>query len=447
MLILVTVLGCGTAGEAPPVDAGGLTDAAPDATGTDAGFAEDADSIEDVGTIADAGAAADAGHLLRTLSVIGGYGSGMFLPGTPVEVFADLAPADANRFERWAADGASAVGLRDEWHLRFTMPDQDLTLDAQRSPFSPEWMEGTYRGATDREKTWVALIPPTPTGLLLMLHGSGGSSDFIRRTEGAAFAIALAQRGWAVVSPEAEEVVAGDLDNNQRIRWDVRPNVDNLDFANLDQLVEDLLADGVVAPDAPRAVTGMSNGGAMSVSLGALGAVPALAAAFPRLTFVGAVSYCAAGRVGAVAASNTPTAWFMCARDMNENVGEAGNQRAAQNAADLADRGVRAVFAVHPPSRVYPERFVRVAGIDEATSATMVAELDALGAIDTQGFLQMTSLQIVTALQAAPATAPTLAQPPPGTGGGIRVQIDAMYADHTFFSDWAVRTHDFFEGR
>ena len=87
-----------------------------------------------------------------------------------------------------------------------------------------------------------------------------------------------------MVSPETEEVVAGDLDGTSKTRWDARLAADNVDLAGLDRLIRDLLTENVAPANAPRAVVGMSNGGSMNATVAAVGTVPALSACIsPRV--------------------------------------------------------------------------------------------------------------------------------------------------------------------
>ena len=80
----------------------------------------------------------------------------------------------------------------------------------------------------------------------------------------------------------------------------------------------------------------------------------------------------------------------MCARDRNENVGEAGNQRAEDYSVSLVSRGVASEVDRHPPSPAYSARFARIAGIDLGASRAMADERNGARRGRCAGILELT---------------------------------------------------------
>ena len=75
-----------------------------------------------------------------------------------------------------------------------------------------------------------------------------------------------------------------------------------------------------------------------------------VAAQYPQLRFKAVVSYCAQARADAVAATRTPTAWFLCGNAVNADVSKAGAQA---NSAALAARGVPTSALLHPATPLH----------------------------------------------------------------------------------------------
>jgi hypothetical protein len=379
------------------------------------------------------------GPLAFTLTVQNGYGSGAYPTGATVHVWAAVRPQD-QLVTGWTGD-AGLLAEPEEWHTTLVMPARDVTLAATVVDRPTTLGVSTFTGVTGRPKTVRALVPPAARGVVLFLHGTGGSNGFITRTEPFAVALRALESGYGVLGTEAEEAVAGDLNGDGRERWNAALSPFNVDFANLNVLLGDLRAAGTIGPTTPLFALGMSNGGATAVSLGAVGA-SSVAGAFPALRFAAVVSHCADGRTDAVATTTTPSAWFMCANDDNDMV---SNADAAANSAALAARGVPTVFALHPASPLYDARFVREPGIALATSQALAAELRAAGFVGADGFFTQPTDAIVAAVIASPALLPVFVGLPPAQQRDVLDQAKAVQAEHQMFSDWARRALAFFE--
>jgi hypothetical protein len=165
-----------------------------------------------------------------------------------------------------------------------------------------------------------------------------------------------------------------------------------------------------------------------------------VAATFPNQRFAAAVSYCASGRATAAASTTTPTAWFLCANDDNEEV---SNEEAQANSAALASRGIPTEVGAHPASPLYAERFARIQGVSASTSQDVADELRAGGFVGSDSMFTMPTDDIVAAMQANPSAFPRTMALPGAQLLDIVDQLKVMQAEHQLYSDWAVRTIDF----
>jgi len=374
---------------------------------------------------------------LNRLTVANGHGSGVHPAGSTVHVFAAVRPWN-QLVTGWSGD-SELLAEPDEWHTTLVMPAADASVAATIVDRPTTLVTSAFTGSTSRPKTVRARIPASPRGLVLFLHGTGGSSTFITGEESFTVALRALESGFAVLATDAEEAVAGDLDGDGKERWDAALGAGNVDFANLNALLAQLRASGEIGPATPLYALGMSNGGATAISLGAIASAP-IAPLFPELRFAAAVSFCADGRAAAVGLTQTPTAWLMCANDDNAEV---DNAAAAANSAALAARGVPTTFAAHPASPLHDERFLRVPGVTLAASQSLASELRAAGFVGADGFFVTPTDDLVAAVIANPALLPSLVALPGAARGDVVDQVRAVQAEHQMFSDWAARAVGF----
>jgi hypothetical protein len=374
-----------------------------------------------------------------TVTVVGGFGSGSYEPGTVVHVWADVDPA-TEVVTGWSGDD-ELMAAPAEWRTTFTMPARDVSLSVATAPQPLELTVEPFRGVTSVAKTVRHHLFPSMRGVVVFSHGTGGSSAFIDSIEAYPLALALRRAGYGVLSFEAEEAVAGDLNGDGKLRWAGGYGAGNVDLRNTEALLADLERRGLLPARTPLFALGMSAGGAWSHRLGTVADTSA-ASAFPRLRFEAAISYCAdATATQSSSLSTTPSAWYLCGADDN---GEVSNAEAIANEARLRGRGVPTDLAINPPSPLYDGRFARVAGITPGESSAMADELRAAGYVDATGFLDTDSGAIVADMLANPGDFPVAAAQV-GSYAGIRIQLGAMRAEHQMFSDLAARTVGWFE--
>jgi dienelactone hydrolase len=324
----------------------------------------------------------------------------------------------------------------EEWHTTLTVPSTSATLTANVSTLNIAFSTRSYTAATTATKTARFWVPANPRGLILLLHGTGGSSNFIEQAETRSFALKAISKGYAVLAPEAEEVAAGDIDLNGKIQWDIALNTSNIDFRSLDALLASLVSTNVIPAGLPYYIAGMSNGGSMAISLGAIAATSG-APSFPNLRFKAVISYCAQGSQTAASITTTPSAFYLCGNDDNDNV---SNTQALANSQTLVTRGVPTVGILHPATPLYDQRFIRVSGVSPAQSLAIANELRGGGFVDSNGFIGTASSAISAAVTASPSSFPTISALTLGQQRELLAQISVMRAEHQFYSDWTSRS-------
>lgn len=379
------------------------------------------------------------GRATFAVSVTGGYGAGRFAPGTVVHVWSAASTVD-EVVRPWGGD-EELLADPEEWRTTFVMPARDVTLVANSAPLTVPLTVEQFKGGSDRLKTVRYHFPPAMRGVVLMSHGTGGSSRFIESTEAFPLALALVDAGYGVISTEAEEVVAGDQNGDGKIRWRTNYSTQNVDLQNLDALFASLQARALIPAGTPRFALGMSAGGSVSHFLGAVSG-SSVASEFPHLRFNAVIAYCAdATSTQSSSLSTTPSAWFMCA---NEDNPEVSNAQARANEARLRARGIPTDHLENPPSPIYDERFTRIDGISATTSRAMVGELRAAGFVGAGGFLDTDGDVIAAQVAADPAAFPVIS----AQSGGLRElrsQLKTMRAEHSMYADATARTLRFFD--
>ncbi|MEN0065180.1 MAG: hypothetical protein AAGA48_23755 [Myxococcota bacterium] len=364
------------------------------------------------------------------LVVDGGYGGGHFAPGDVVTIWSGHDP-NTSVVTGWEGD-VDWLDDPSEWTTTLTMPSADIAVTPRVVEVSWNPDETTYVGVNG-DRRLIRQIPATPTGLLIALHGTGGSALFpVNNLPMTTLARAALDRGMGVVAPEAEEVAVGDLDANEKIRWDATPSAQTVDAQNVARMLDGLLDEGVIDEATPLYTVGMSNGGAMAFTLATL------------LGGDAAAVYCASGREGLGDVSETPTSWWLCENDNNENV---DNTKAVALHERLMARGVRTRLRSHPATPLHDERFARIDGINETQSRTIAQAIRQAELVDDDGLFtqELIGPDLASALLKLEPIA-ELAETP-GLAGAVFGEIQQMQADHKMFDDFAQQTLDFLQDR
>jgi len=374
--------------------------------------------------------------------VNGGSGSGYYAPGQTVTVWSGVS-TQKEVVLPWSGDSLF-LSTPVEWVTHFTMPKQDVVLQANVKTQTLNLKVEKYTGSTKVEKDVRYFFPENMKGLVFISHGTGGTSKYIEKPETFAIALALVEKGFGVLSTEAEEAVAGDLNGDGKTRWQTGFTSANVDLKNLSMLLQGLENRGLITAATPKFALGMSNGGAFSHFLGAVSA-SSIAASFPKLKFNAVLGYCAdAGQIYKRNDTKTPSAWYMCAGEDNPEV---SLSEAKENEARVRSLGVPTEYKENKPTPLYDERFARVPGVSLESSKAMAEELRAAGYVDDKGFLNKDADQIALDI-IAPENAsrfPAFLAVPGNIAKSLKQQLKAMRAEHALYADLSQSNIAFFE--
>jgi len=370
-----------------------------------------------------------------TVTVVNGYGSGNYKVGDTVDIWSVAIPSN-NVFDSWSGYN-SLLENSGEWHNRFIMPSQDVTVTASLkaiSPFSLHYEK--IRGANILKNVYY-YFPSGHKGIVYLLHGTGGSAqNLVNNLEWIQMINDLVTAGYAIIVTEAEEVSLNtDLNGDGSIHWTLTPadTLSNPDYRNIRVLTDTFYSRGYSNPSIPLYSIGMSNGGAFSSALSYL------------YKFAAGISYCAPATTVVASASTTPLQFCMAKNDNASEVGPAGNSLAQSNSTALNGRGVCSRFFLHDHSPVYPQRWARWSGISLSLSASLFSELKANHWLDSKNYLTATSDVIDAGIQANPSSYPI------STGLNIVQyqfflnEIDVMAAAHQFYCDYDKTTIHFLD--
>lgn len=364
------------------------------------------------------------------LTVSNGYGSGKYNAGDTVHIFA-REMSEREVFGEWQNNANLVFGeSRYEWHSQFIMPASDVnctatfrTLDSSNTRIRYEQI----RGVAEKKNVYYA-FPTAMQGVAYLFHGSGGSARgwLPNNIENVQLVKDLLADSIGVIITECEErTLNTDTDGDGNIRWKVSvPILDSsIDYRNLKIITDTMIARGLMSSQTPRYTIGMSNGGAFSIpSAVVLGAKAA-------------VSYCASGRQSQMTFITTPVMYCMAKNDDNENVGQEGNAEALRNTQILSSRGIDTRYLLHPPSPLYAERFKR-GGVDSATGARILNDLQNNGILDTKNRPIFTSDTLLLRIQANPTAFPSFAGLSTAFQAVVRDQYSTSVAEHKFYSDY-----------
>lgn len=347
----------------------------------------------------------------EALTVEGGWNGGTVVPGTVRDIFAE-APTATRQFVAWRGDIAVLDDPR-AWHARLTMPDRAVQLTAEYRTVSP--LVRTVTEVNGRRAEYA--LPPQPKGVIVVFHGSGGSSRGAFEGERLDFAEYAVASGYAVVA----------LDSNDRDarQWATAFSPANPDVVNTVALLDRLAAEGRLAPGLPRFALGISNGGAFASRISAL------------LGWRAQNIVIATGIEPVMAQTSVPTIWTLARRDavlVPDSIAIA-----RRNADGLVQRRIAAEVNVLEPTPVYPERFTRIRGLSLEDSRTIQALLRAAGLLDAEDFLRQDPRTGEAAIVAAipPAYA--------ASRNGILTQLELAWAGHEAMSDFRHRVIHFFD--
>ena len=368
-----------------------------------------------------------------SLTVADGSGSGEYTAGEQVHVFAHVNPYQAV-VDGWQSSVATE-SPSGEWHFVFTMPASDVTLTPNVVAVPMNLTTMNVAGVNNQKEVRYA-VPTNPQGVLFTFHGTGGSADIIENSAMQYIARKAFHQGYAVVSTEAEERTLNDGGVDGKIRWNSMPDLaTNIDLQNIQLISDGLSAQTNVPASAPRFAVGMSNGGGFAVTVGAM------------LPFTAVTSLCATGRVDAADLTETPTQWLMCEQDTNETV-SAKKEKWPAGSQNLAARSIATDYDVLQPAPIFDLRFARTQGVGNAKSTAAYDELVGKGMVDTDGWMQVSAVDIMADYDANTADWPAMKEMVDSSSYfDVKNSIKHPWADHTVHDDWTTRILDFMQAQ
>jgi len=339
-----------------------------------------------------------------------------------------------NVFDSWSGYN-SLLENSGEWHNRFIMPSQNVTVTAAQkaiTPFSLHYEK--IRGANILKNVYY-YFPSGHKGIVYLLHGTGGSAqNLVNNFDWMQMINDLVTAGYAIIVTEMEEVSLNtDLNGDGLIHWNLVPadTINNPDYRNMRVLADTFYTRGYSNPSIPLYSIGMSDGGAFSAALSYI------------FKFAGGVSYCAPTGSLITSTSTTPLQFCMAKYDNNSTVGAAGDAEAQTNSNALTSRGICSKFFSHDHSPVYPQRFARWSGISLSLSASLYNELKANHWLNSKNYLTAASDTIGASIQANPSAYPVASSLNIVQYTFFTGQLDIMYAAHQFYSDYDKTTIHF----
>ena len=361
------------------------------------------------------------------VNVIDGYGSGNFLVGDTVHVWAKEMNS-ITTFSTWTGD-TNIPGFIDEWHTSFVMPAQDINLQAQFTTVGSLVFE--YIQCSETIKPVYHHFPSSPGGIVFLF--SGNMNVWLKSPDHFQLVKDLMASNIAIVITEAEEVTINvDIDGNGKHRWikDVLTTNNNIDIRNIQSLIDTFENRSYIAPSIKKFAIGMSNGGAFAITVSY------------ALSFDAAVPYCVRGNTTAISNTSTPIQWCMAKYDDNPNVGYPAYLNTLTYSANLNSNNVCSNVYLKDKSPIYPEIFARFPAISTSLSQDIFNELNSFGLLDNIGnyhYMNTYSSDIISQLN----TYPILSNLNLEQLLAVSSQMDVTYAGHKFFSSHNKRTINF----
>lgn len=279
----------------------------------------------------------------------------------------------------------------------------------------------SFASFADAGTTTYYRLTTKPRGIIVALHGAGGSSSMLvtESVEWASFFHEAVAHDYVILVPESLERAAPRQWNAQAA---------NGDTPHIAALLDRLQTKGKLSPDLPLFVVGMSNGGGAAPIVGAL-----LAKDGRPVRAIGI--YCA----GASSVFDRPDYTLPTVFSLVENDTVMTKRAEVEEAARaLAARGVATDIAVLPSAPLCPEAFTRIPQIDAAASRVITSELRSAGVLAEDGRVVGFSRDLDIA-----ALVPSY----PSFGRQIEELLRVASAEHTFYGARNEATLAFFDAR
>lgn len=369
--------------------------------------------------------------------------AGSLPAGSRIDIFAD-APPPGQVFDRWTGDtavlGAAAISPSLA-HTVITIPATPFTLTAtyKAAPawtpttvanFNPQTQTGANNTTTTVTSTLAYHIPANATGLVFLVHETGGSTaDWFNRPEPMLLARELVAAGYGVAALNSLNRTQGS--------WGAQAVLaNNLDALNHAAALDRFVRDGALTAAKPVFFLGEAAGANAALRIADL-----LASATPARPIKGAVLYLTAGIDTLAVTSRVPQFFALAAND--EVIGDAGLADARDNVQLLTGRGVATNLITNPVSPVHPRRF-RTLGVTTPTLTATDAQA-IWTAVQTAKLIDANNYPKTTPTAAAvSAVLPAAYQ---SRAADVAAQLAVASAGREFFSDANARVIAFLNNR
>ena len=381
------------------------------------------------------------------LTVVNGYGSGMYNEGDTVYIWSN---PDFNDqvFENWSGSATSYMVEGNEWVTRITIPigtgitsisatanHNDLaslaptvtdliTLPGQDAGnIVPVSKEVHYR------------VPPNPKGMVFCFHGTNGSGlGFTNDIEKEAFFKSGALRNYIMIATDCNEKTFGDQNGNGVKRWlisdaETDDASNNIDIKMTNALRDTMLNRLSLSNDLPTFAMGVSNGANFSD----------LCAAALGFEASGHMTGNGHPDIYAVRSDATPVIFVQSENDQHSS---ANDSIVLSNYNALVNRNIDTEFHWHRKTPVYKHRFTRNADmlVTPQTSDSIYQRM-----VNTNGLLGTNNILLITDNSGLPSGLFDGLGLASGTITDCENQIKIMNADHKFHSHYNNRIIDFFD--
>ncbi len=182
------------------------------------------------------------------LTVTGGLGSGIYSEGDTVHVWSNAIFADSV-FVDWTGSGAEYMAHSNEWHSAITVPPGSgigsIGLIANYDVIPHDVLMGSVSyllfamdagNELNVMKESFYAVPPSPKGVVFLLHGTGGKGEnFFKKYERFSLIKDFVYDGYAVFTLETNNTKATNRMNNQSVNIYPNPfnNNTTIEFNNL----------------------------------------------------------------------------------------------------------------------------------------------------------------------------------------------------------------------
>ncbi len=279
------------------------------------------------------------------LTVNNGLGSDTYNEGDTIHVWSNAIFGDPV-FVDWTGIGTSYLTFNNEWHTTYDVIPPSTQIDSTSYLLFGENLSII---SNVMKETFYA-IPPSPKGVVFLLHGTGGKGEsFFTKYERYNLIKDLVFDGFAVFTFDANERAMGDQNGDGDIRWDnsnagLANASNNIDIKNIETLKDSVIYDFNFPLNIPCFTLGTSAGAVFSDLCAS------------SLNFNASAHITARGKTATYTRTDiAPVIWIMSENDQNQN---ANNAEAFNNYSTMSANQI-AEWHLFKRSPVYPKRFMR----------------------------------------------------------------------------------------